>query len=236
VLLKVLRTTNCGSHSFVRVVNSTEAEYDAKLKALTEKHASELSGTAGEAAAAAAAEEVEEQETAVVSKEETPNNDDNEERHRKQEKARRKREKAREKELEREQQIAEEAANAGPSPRDVENDAIRARLPANCMLQEVKADGHCMYRAVASQCGKEYPQLRTFLVVSVSVIVNFFFLSPFLSLQVPCAPTRWRTTKTTLAPFASTRQRFPILQPMSNAYDRPLNGVVTWNCGSCPWH
>lgn len=82
----------------------------------------------------------------------------------KQEKARKKREKAREKEQERERQIEEETANAGPSPRDAENDIIQQHLePLGLKIEEVAADGHCLYRAVGTSCNLEYPAIRKFL-------------------------------------------------------------------------
>jgi OTU domain-containing protein 6 len=83
-------------------------------------------------------------------------------RQRKLEKARRKREKQREKELQREKEIEEENANAGPSPRDVENAQILDRLgPLNLDIREVSADGHCLYRAVAAHLGKSYREVRS---------------------------------------------------------------------------
>ena len=130
---------------------STEAEYEEKFQALKAKHAEELSGqTTTTEAAPPPPEEVDPEE---------------EERQKRQEKARRKREKAREKEREKERQIEEETANAGPAPRQVESDMIQERLPPNWKIQEVAADGHCLYRAVGAQCGKEYTEIRTYCVV-----------------------------------------------------------------------
>lgn len=82
---------------------------------------------------------------------------DQAEKERKQEKMRKKRAKQREKEKQREQEIAEEAAKAGPSPRDVENKVIQQQLtPLNMKISEVAADGHCLYRAVAAQTNSDY--------------------------------------------------------------------------------
>jgi OTU domain-containing protein 6 len=61
------------------------------------------------------------------------------------------REKARDKERAREQAIVDENANAGPSPRDVEMAILQSKLPAGMRMEEVTADGHCLYRAVAAQ-------------------------------------------------------------------------------------
>ena len=77
------------------------------------------------------------------------------------EKARRKREKQKEKERAREQAIAEELANAGPTARHVENETIQQQLtPLHMKIQDVTADGHCLYRAVAAQSGQTFLQTR----------------------------------------------------------------------------
>jgi OTU domain-containing protein 6 len=84
-------------------------------------------------------------------------------RQRRTEKARKKREKAREKERERERRIEEEVANAGPSARLVENQAIEEQLrPLGLRIREVPADGHCLYRAVAAHYpDTDYTDMRT---------------------------------------------------------------------------
>lgn len=52
-------------------------------------------------------------------------------------------------------------ANAGPGPRQVEQEMIEQRLPQNLVIEEVAADGHCLYRAVGAQCGgKDYTEMR----------------------------------------------------------------------------
>jgi OTU domain-containing protein 6 len=61
------------------------------------------------------------------------------------------REKARDKERAKEQAIVDENANAGPAARDVEMAIIQSKLPAGMQMEEVTADGHCLYRAVAAQ-------------------------------------------------------------------------------------
>lgn len=87
-----------------------------------------------------------------------------EERQRKMEKAHRRREKQREKELQREREIAKEVADAGPLARDVENEQIQKHLdPLNLRIKDVKADGHCLYRAIAAQCGSNYTAMRKWM-------------------------------------------------------------------------
>ena len=79
------------------------------------------------------------------------------------EKARRKREKAREKELQREREIQEETANAGPSQKDLEMELLLQKLaPLNLAIEDVTADGHCLYRAIAKACGKDFAEMRTY--------------------------------------------------------------------------
>ena len=169
-----------------------EAEYEQKLKEMKGRHESELEaaasgmaaaveGVEGAAATAAAdpgstAAAVEEKSGGRGQKNQPAaavDDDADAQRRKKAEKARRKREKAREKERERERRIEEEAANAGPSPRDVENSIIEKQLaPLNLAISEVEADGHCLYRAVAAQqnrsddCGggrsSDYLEMRKF--------------------------------------------------------------------------
>jgi OTU domain-containing protein 6 len=81
------------------------------------------------------------------------NVDEDEQMRKKREKTRLKRERARQEERTRDESIANEDANAGPSPRDIEMNALMERLaPQNLIIHEVEADGHCLYRAVAAQC------------------------------------------------------------------------------------
>ncbi|CBJ29778.1 conserved unknown protein [Ectocarpus siliculosus] len=75
-----------------------------------------------------------------------------EKRDQKRAKAQRKREKQREKEAEREQRIAKEKEEGGPDPRIVEMDVLKTQVaPRGFRVSEIKADGHCLYRAVADQ-------------------------------------------------------------------------------------
>jgi OTU domain-containing protein 6 len=67
-------------------------------------------------------------------------------------KAMKRRLKKEQEEREREERIEEEKANAGPSERDDEEKILNAILgPRGHALSEIKADGHCMYRAVEHQ-------------------------------------------------------------------------------------
>ncbi|KAL9188048.1 hypothetical protein ACHAXT_006426 [Thalassiosira profunda] len=60
----------------------------------------------------------------------------------------------RQKELEREKRIAEENASAGPSRRQMEMEALQTLYlhPRGLEVDEVEADGNCLYRAVGAQC------------------------------------------------------------------------------------
>lgn len=57
-------------------------------------------------------------------------------------------------EIEREKRIDEENSNAGPSRRQIELEAMQTLYlrPRGLVVQEVEADGNCLYRAVAMQC------------------------------------------------------------------------------------
>ena len=68
-----------------------------------------------------------------------------------------KKQKAREAEKQRELQIQEDLANAGPSARVVESDRMKELYldPNKLHIVEVPADGHCLYRAVAAQCDED---------------------------------------------------------------------------------
>jgi OTU domain-containing protein 6 len=84
-------------------------------------------------------------------------------RQRKLAKARKKREKQKEKEAAVEKQIEEETANAGPSMRDVELGQLQTILsPLHLSVQEVQADGHCLYRAVGAQINQPFQHVRKY--------------------------------------------------------------------------
>jgi hypothetical protein len=148
---------NAKSHLFLN--GSLEAEYESKLKCMKERHGKELSDETPEFINTDYAANFEKTGgegpcEPVIETEEV-------ERQRKVEKARLKREKQRQKELRREQEISKETANAGPLPREVENKIILQQLaPLNMIIAEVKADGHCLYRAVAAQCQSDYLTIR----------------------------------------------------------------------------
>eukprot|EP00591_Stephanopyxis_turris_P005165 CAMPEP_0195520178 /NCGR_PEP_ID=MMETSP0794_2-20130614/16337_1 /TAXON_ID=515487 /ORGANISM="Stephanopyxis turris, Strain CCMP 815" /LENGTH=299 /DNA_ID=CAMNT_0040649475 /DNA_START=52 /DNA_END=951 /DNA_ORIENTATION=+ len=82
----------------------------------------------------------------------------------KQAKARRKKERERQKELDRQAEIENELANAGPSRRDMEVKVLKELYldPKNLVMEEVAADGHCLYRSIAAQCGDgaDYRKIR----------------------------------------------------------------------------
>jgi len=106
----------------------------------------------------------------------TANNEENSEDMKRQKalaKKLKKKNQARQKVIDRQNRIAEENANAGPSRREMETDALVAMYlkPRSLSVEEVEADGHCLYRAVAKQCarvalegvgdGKDYAKLRS---------------------------------------------------------------------------
>lgn len=87
------------------------------------------------------------------------------ERERKLAKARKKREKQKEQEAKLKEQIELENANAGPSLRQVELEQMQKFLePLNLRIEEVEADGHCLYRAVAAQSNKDYKEISTWQI------------------------------------------------------------------------
>lgn len=69
-----------------------------------------------------------------------------------------KRRAAQQKEKEREERIEQEKKGAGPSAKDIELQALK--LPENHAIKEIPADGHCLYRAIASQTSSTYSEMR----------------------------------------------------------------------------
>ena len=65
-----------------------------------------------------------------------------------------KKEAQRQKEIDREKRIQEENASAGPSRRQMEMEALQTLYlqPRGLDVEEVEADGNCLYRAVGVQC------------------------------------------------------------------------------------
>ncbi|KAL7500319.1 hypothetical protein ACHAWT_010485 [Skeletonema menzelii] len=63
---------------------------------------------------------------------------------------------ARQQEIDREQRIKEENAKAGPSRRQMEMEALQKLqlYPRELEVEEVEADGNCLYRAVSVQCSR----------------------------------------------------------------------------------
>jgi OTU domain-containing protein 6 len=82
----------------------------------------------------------------------------------KREKARLKKLKKKEKEAADEKAVAEAMANAGPTNRALENDAIVRNNKfgeSGRKIVDVKADGHCLYRSVGAVVGKEFSEVRS---------------------------------------------------------------------------
>lgn len=63
---------------------------------------------------------------------------------------------SRQKEIDREKRIKEENAKAGPSRRQMEMEALQKLQlhPRDLEVEEVDADGNCLYRAVSVQCSR----------------------------------------------------------------------------------
>lgn len=62
------------------------------------------------------------------------------------------RQKKEQEERERDHRIAEEKAGAGPSAREIELNQLAEQLtPLGLQVEDISADGHCLYRAVAHQ-------------------------------------------------------------------------------------
>jgi len=141
--------------------HSIETEFEEKLKQLQEKHQQELAEggndddeAVGTADASDFVEPPREPEALI--------DNDEADRLRKQEKARRKREAKKEKERQRQEDMEKEDAEAGPSMRRVELDALGIQLkPLSLKISEIPSDGNCLYRAVAAQCeGSNYVKIR----------------------------------------------------------------------------
>lgn len=147
-----------------------EEAFSGKLRALQARHESEIQG-GGEVGAEDAVRTNTAGDTEAASPPTTEESSDEAEKRKKQEKLRLKREKVREKERERERKILEETANAGPTPRDVEMKAIEAYLePLNLQVKEVLADGHCLYRAVGAQCGRDHNEISKLIPSSAKLV------------------------------------------------------------------
>jgi len=136
-----------------------EADYGAKEVQMEQRHSTELEFSQS----AISAEENEESSSLIMEAPTSQQPDfDQDSRKQTKTKAQRRKEKLRASELERERQIEEELANGGPSPRDVENGHIEATLaPLKLRIHDIKADGHCLYSAIAHQVGStDYTAIR----------------------------------------------------------------------------
>lgn len=139
-------------------IDSAEAEFEEKLKKLQEKHKQELAGGGN-------ADEATSTEMSVPAPSPEPElivDKDEADRLRKQEKARRKKEAKKEKERQRQEDLEKETAEAGPSMRRMELDALETQLkPLSLKIVAIPSDGNCLYRAVAAQCeGSNYSKIR----------------------------------------------------------------------------
>ena len=107
-------------------------------------------------------------ESATTQQQDTTNDDDNDDvdaglsaKERKQAKARRKKERQKERELQRQKELEEEMKNAGPSMKKIETDnLIKILDPLNLKINDVDADGHCLYRAIGAHAKKSYQEIR----------------------------------------------------------------------------
>lgn len=163
------------------MTTSAEAEFAEKLQQMEARHEQELSEFAAnhndkagepEESVASAAPGIDDTQSATTTTTSTIAEGDiiqsstntssiEEERLRKLEKARRKRDAKKEKERQRQDDLEREAANAGPSMRAMELEALDMQLkPLSLRIVEIPSDGNCLYRAVAAQCGSDYVAIR----------------------------------------------------------------------------
>jgi OTU domain-containing protein 6 len=167
-------------------VSNVEDEYASKLKQTMERHQKELRENDGgqeekdeiptiktETPAAPAPTT-----TGEGDKKQVPEEQGLSEKERKQIKARLKKERQREREAQRQAESELEAANAGPSLRQVEEEQIQAVLGLlNLKISEVEADGHCLYRAVAAQTNKTHTEIRESCQKKAIIACMPFFMS-----------------------------------------------------------
>ncbi len=144
---------------------AAEEEFAAKLKALEASYQDQLAALA--VGSLEISSDVDAEKPAESNDNDKPAEVDEEAlaRARKLAKAKKKRDKQKEKEARIEQEIEEANANAGPGLRKIELEQIQTVLtPLKLKVDEVDADGHCMYRAVAAQAGKNYMEIRKYRV------------------------------------------------------------------------
>ena len=172
---------------------SCEAEFDAQVVALKVQHAQELASLLHLGSGASdndgrgsnAVDDEHDDECATKKTDETltstsrgtappetttnQSNNNSNNNNKKQDKARRKRQEQRAAELERQRQIEQEIAQAGPLPRPVELEQLQQILVTasstsshqqqqHFEIVEIPADGHCLYRAVAAQLNRMHCQ------------------------------------------------------------------------------
>lgn len=154
-----------------------EEEYANKLTELQAKHQAELAAAAPEGGDAPAAADSKDEEEPSISPEEQ---EAERKRLAKQAKARAKREKQRQVQLELEQE-QERDLNDPTSARKQELAILEEKLkPLQFQIAPVASDGHCLYRAVASQLGKggdSYTEIRNLCATSLETHEADF--SPF---------------------------------------------------------
>ncbi|GMH73131.1 hypothetical protein TrLO_g12064 [Triparma laevis f. longispina] len=100
----------------------------------------------------------------------------------KREKARLKKMKKKQKEQQEQAQIESDMANAGPSNREVESDAIISEnkfRENNLEIMDVEADGHCLYRAIGHYLSKSHEEVR--VLAAGFLESNSDSFTPFLS-------------------------------------------------------
>jgi OTU domain-containing protein 6 len=151
---------------------AVEVDFAAKLKALEGSYQESLAALAVESLKITTDSQVDAEKPSVSS-----NDDDDDKpkvvvdeeaaaRERKLAKAKKKRDRQKEKEALLQQQIEDENANAGPGLRKIELEQIQAVLtPLKLKVSEVDADGHCLYRAVGAQTGRNYMAIRKYDLV-----------------------------------------------------------------------
>ena len=140
------------------LLKELEEQYETKLQTLQAKYATEaaeLQASSGDAASPAV------EETAATAVEPEPPSESKQSS--KQSKKIAKRQQQRQRELEKQKEIEQELQDAGPSARDVELEQIQQHLPDQYVVQDVTADGHCLYRAVGVQLSQDYQQVRHFV-------------------------------------------------------------------------
>lgn len=145
------------SHSVKTRWRRIEAEFETKLKALKAKYEEETTAQDKNGITSSAASDAKD---TTESAEQMPQEEETEQQkfqRKKLEKAARKREEARRKEREAERAL--EAAKQLPNAKTTE--LANMQLPAQSRIEDVPADGHCLYRAVAAQIDSDYQKVRT---------------------------------------------------------------------------